>query len=76
LALCDAAKVHLPFLVGGAHFGAAQVYWLTANKDRALQLAHKAYAAYDKAETGDPDAAKRVRAWLEERGASPSLTAG
>ena len=76
LALVDAGKVHLPFLAGGAHFGAAQVYWEVGDKERALEQAQKAYAEYAKAQTGDPNAAKKVRAWLEERGATPPLTAG
>ena len=76
VALCDAGKVHLPFLAGGAHFGAAQVYWQLDDKERALEQAQRAYAEYANAQTGNPDAAKSVRAWLEERGATPPLTAG
>ncbi len=62
-------------LMGTAYFTAARARWdADQDRERALELAQKAYRAYASSNTGNPDATQeKIVVWLAERGASPRL---
>jgi tetratricopeptide (TPR) repeat protein len=63
-----------PGVMAVAYYIAAQARWeANDDRERAIELAQKAYRAHGKATTGDPDRQADIAKWLEERGASPPL---